>query len=149
METERKKITDIARTWLKTPYHSNAMIKGIGCDCLTILAGVFDEAGLVIKPPIPKYSPQFMLNRSDELYMSGLLEYTKEVSDPLPGDIAMWKFGRCFSHAGIVIRWPIIIHAYVGRTVQEEDVSKADWLNFMPNGKDPRPRKFFSYWGQE
>ncbi len=38
---------------------------------------------------------------------------------PLAGDVAVFRFGRTFSHGAIVVEWPVVIHAYwaVGRVV--------------------------------
>ncbi len=144
---QRDLIVKIAHTFLRTPYHPCGMVKGAGVDCLTLLSETFREAGLVTNAKIPHYSPEFMLHSSEEKYMNGLKEYAHEIEGPpLAGDIAMWKFGRCFSHAALVIEWPMVIHAYVGRTVQTEDVSKAEWLLWC--GDKSRETKFFSYWGK-
>ncbi len=66
-----------------------------------------------------------------------------------PGDIVLWKFGRCFSHGAIIVEWPTIIHAYVGQRCTLEN-GWADWLNTVgENTADigqRRQRKFFSYW---
>ena len=35
-----------ARTWLGTPFHHQARLKGKGCDCLGLIVGVVDELGL-------------------------------------------------------------------------------------------------------
>ena len=71
----------------------------------------------------------------------------------LPGDIALWRFGRCFSHGAIVVDWPVVIHAYLGRPCVLEDAAKAVWLSHVGEsgeaGNRPRPRRFFSYWGRE
>ena len=32
-----------ARGWLGTPYHHQASLKGVGCDCLGLLRGVWRE----------------------------------------------------------------------------------------------------------
>lgn len=150
-DAERARVVAIAKTWLRTPYQHMARIKGVGCDCLTLLAEVYEQAGLVPHVEVPYYPQGFMLHNDTERYLDGLLKYTKEIEgDPLPGDIALWKFGRCFSHGAIVVKWPQIIHAYVGRTCSLEDVSTATWLlkigeNTPDKGK-PRPRRFFSYW---
>jgi cell wall-associated NlpC family hydrolase len=45
-----------ARAWLGTPYHDQASLKGVGCDCLGLARGVWRE---VVGPepfPIPPYS---------------------------------------------------------------------------------------------
>jgi|SRR5579872_717175 len=66
----------------------------------------------------------------------------------LPADIALWRFGRCFSHGAIVVDWPIVIHAYLGRGCVLEDAAKAEWLSRIGEGRDAqarlRPVKFFT-----
>ena len=115
---ERQRVVKVARSWLSTPYHSGARGKGQGIDCLTLLAEVFTEAGLVPRIPIPYYPHDWHLHKSVERYLDGLLKYTREIEGPpKPGDIALWKFGRCFSHGAVVIAWPQVIHAYVGSSV--------------------------------
>jgi cell wall-associated NlpC family hydrolase len=148
-QEERENVIRIARQYLRTPYHTEGRRKGIGVDCLTLISCVFEDAGLVINPDIPHYSPMFMLHRDEEKYIEGLLGYTREIDEgkQQPGDIAIWKFGRCFSHAALIIDWPTVIHAHMtAGMVTLEDVSKAEWL--LKIGKDPRPVRFFSYWGR-
>lgn len=154
MDSERQRVVSVARSWLSTPYHTGGRVKGLhgGIDCLTLLAEVYAEAGLVSKVGIPYYPHDWHLHRDTERYLEGLLKYTKEIEGPpQPGDIALWKFGRCFSHGAIVIEWPRIIHAYVGSSVRYENAETAQWLRFIgesvaERGK-PRPVRFFSLWG--
>ena len=35
-----------ARGWLGTPFHHQARLKKVGCDCLGLVVGVVDELGL-------------------------------------------------------------------------------------------------------
>lgn len=149
-QEERARVVEIARSYIGTKYHHCAKVKGHGIDCLTLLIATFEEAGLIPVAPVPKYSPQWHLHHSEELYLEGLLKYTHEIeTEPKPGDIVLWKFGRCFSHGAIVVEWPTIIHAYVGQRCTLEN-GWADWLNFVgENTADigqRRQRKFFSYW---
>jgi cell wall-associated NlpC family hydrolase len=102
-----------AETWLSTPYHHMARVKGAGCDCLTFLAEVYAAAG-VIEPvgKIPFYRLDFMRHQDDETYLNGLLARGHEVAAPLPADVVLYKWGRVFSHGAIVVDWPRrIIHA--------------------------------------
>jgi len=147
---ERRRVVEVAHEWLGTPYHTGGRVKGVGVDCLTLLAEVFQEAGVVGHVDIPYYPNDWHLHREAERYMNGLLQYTHEIPEPLPGDIALWKFGRCFSHGAIVVKWPVIIHAYVSQECTLEDASKARWLstigeNTFAKGK-LRPVRFFSVW---
>lgn len=144
--SERVHVVAVARSWLGTPYHTGGRIKSVGADCLTLLAEVFMEAGLVGGIEIPYYPGDWHLHRETERYLEGLLKYTHEVQSPLPGDIALWKFGRCFSHGAIVVKWPVVIHAYVGRECTLEDAEKARWLSHIGDNTKPRPVKFFSIW---
>ncbi len=112
---ERQKIIDEAKTWLGTPYHRGARIKGVGVDCGQFLIGVYEVAG-VLEPGEcnPGYYPhEIHLHRTVEKYLEWILKYCDKVDTPEPGDIAMFKFGKSSSHSAIVVKWPVVIHSYV------------------------------------
>lgn len=157
---ERAAVVAEARRWLGTPYHHQARVKGRrgGVDCAQLLVGVFAAVGLIDPPAIEHYPPDWHLHRAAERYLGAVLAHAREIdpstgSGPLPGDIVLWRFGRCFSHGAIVVDWPQVIHAYLGRPCALEDAQKAVWLNQIGEGggagNRPRPRRFFSYWGRE
>lgn len=99
--------------WIGTPFHHEARIKGAGVDCLMLLAQVYENAGVVEHITVPHYPPDWHMHRDIEKYMEGLLGYAMEISGPpAPADIALFKFGRVFSHGAIVVEWPRVIHAY-------------------------------------
>ena len=77
-----------------------------------LLAEVYERAGVVGHIVVPHYSPDWHMHRDAEKYMEGLLGYTHEVEAPQAADIALFKFGRTFSHGAIVVEWPRLIHAY-------------------------------------
>ena len=45
-----------ARGWLETPYHDQASLLGVGCDCLGLARGVWRELVGAEPHPIPPYS---------------------------------------------------------------------------------------------
>ena len=147
---ERSRVVRIAREYIGTAYHPHGRKKGVGVDCLTLLACVYEDAGLITSAKIPHYAPDFFKHKGTELYLNGLLRYTHEVTEPKPGDIALWKYGRCFSHGAIVIDWPHIIHAHVGRSCMLESIDAALWLKYIgentPARGALRPMKLFSFW---
>lgn len=114
-----------AMLWLHTPYHHAARIKHVGVDCAQLLCAVFEEVGLV--PPIDtgSYPADWHLHRSEEIFTGWLARYAHPVTDGaaamLPGDVLLFQFGRCFSHASIVVSDPetevIVAHAYLRRGV--------------------------------
>ena len=149
-QLEREKVIEVAKSWLRTPYHHMGRVKGAGADCLTVLAEIYQEAGLVPKIEIPHYPHDWHLHRSEERYLTGLLQYTREVQKPQPADIVLWKFGRCYSHGAIITAWPEIIHSYTGRGCIYENADSAQFLKRIgESGHDYgklRPHKFFSFW---
>lgn len=125
-EDWRDKVVKVAYTWLRTPYHHHARIRGVGVDCATLLLEVYQEVG-VIEPIDPGYySPQWNLNQHKELYLEWIRKYCKPIpyGTPKPGDIAMFRFGHTLSHSSIVIDWPLAIHATNGLGVTLVDVEK-------------------------
>ena len=44
---QRAVVTAEAATWLRTPYHLMGRVKGGGTDCLMLLAGLYEAAGVI------------------------------------------------------------------------------------------------------
>lgn len=138
---ERQAVLEAAVGWLGTPYHHRAMVKGAGVDCALLLAAVY--RGVTGEVQIPQYPPDWHLHRDEEKYLGVLLEHCRPVETPSPADIALFRFGRAYSHGAIVIAWPRLIHSYLG--VGVEIVSDATRDGRLMN----RPVKFFSPWRAE
>lgn len=135
----RRKIVDEAMTWMGTPYHHMARVKGAGVDCLTLIVEVYEHLGLITHHEVPFYRPDFMRHNSEDTYLDGLLRHGFEVPEPRMGDVAIFKWGRIHAHAGIIISWPEIIHA---EPVNGVIIRSAD------NGRlRGRPAKFISLFG--
>lgn len=128
-----------ARSWLGTPYRSHARIKGVGVDCAQLPAAVYEAVGLV--PHIaPDYSAQAMMHRDEELYLQWVTPHAREIgrADIDPGDFAIWRFGRTYSHGAIVIDRETVIHAVIsaGAVVLADLNRDIDLVR--------RPARFFS-----
>ena len=119
---QRVAVVAEARTWLRTPYHHAARLKGVGVDCAMFLAEVYAAVGLVPRIEPEPYPPDWHLHRGEERFKAWLNRYAVRVDSPLPGDVAMYRFGRAASHGAIVIAWPRIIHARIGAGVELADV---------------------------
>jgi len=57
-ELERQLVIKEALTWLSTPFHHEAMIKGAGVDCGMFLAAVYRVAGLIPEFTVAHYAFQ-------------------------------------------------------------------------------------------
>ena len=102
-EVSRARVVQVAREWIGTPYHHRARIKGAGVDCGQLVAGVFEEAGLIPPLELEQYPHDWMLHRSEPRFQMTVERYAEEaVRAPRPGDIVLYRFGRCISHGAIV-----------------------------------------------
>jgi cell wall-associated NlpC family hydrolase len=123
----RAVVVEAARAWRGTPYHHAADLKGIGVDCAMLLVRVYCDIGLVeLFDPRP-YTNDWMLHRDDERFLGFLLARAHVVETPQAGDVILFKYGRCFSHGGIVTRTdPLtIVHAFApARRVVEDEIRR-------------------------
>ena len=105
-----------AKSWVGTPWHHAAALKGVGVDCAMLLVRCYQSIGVLPEDFDPRpYPRDWHLHRSEERFMDAVLERAKATKTPKPGDLALYKFGRCYSHGAIVVEWPIVIHSYVTR----------------------------------
>lgn len=110
--TTREAVVTEAMTWLRTPYHHQARVKGAGVDCAQLLIQVYSKVGLVPEIDVGNYPHDWHMHNGEERFLGWIQKYGKQVEQPKAGDIALFKFGRCVSHGSIVVEWPTIIHAY-------------------------------------
>src|ERR1700730_18391720 len=109
----RASVVKEATSWSGTPFHHAARVKGAGVDCLMLLAEVYQRAGVVAPIEPPFYVPDWHLHRDAERSLEGLPRYASEITGPpLSGDIALFRFGRTFSHGAIVTAWARLGHAH-------------------------------------
>lgn len=88
------------RTWLGTPYHHQARLKGVGVDCIGLLVGVANELGLDVESVPTNYSRTPDSERLfREIATSGHLERT---NDPKPGDVVFMKVYGQPTHFGLL-----------------------------------------------
>ncbi|MDB5358843.1 MAG: hydrolase [Rhodospirillales bacterium] len=100
-----------AGSWIGTPYHHCADIKGVGVDCAMILVRIFVDTGMVPAFDPRPYPSDWHMHQATERYLDAVLAYAHEVETPGVGDIALYRFGLTRSHSAIVLDWPSVIHA--------------------------------------
>ena len=121
----RNAIVAEARSWIGTPYHNCADIKRVGVDCGMLLVRVYVDLGLVAPFDPRPYTHDWHLHRGEERYLDALLARAVRVERPEPGDVMLFRVGRCYSHGGVVTRAdPLtIVHAsFPAQIVLEETV---------------------------
>lgn len=111
----RAAVVQEAHTWLGTPYHHHGRIKGAGVDCAMLLAEVFTRCKLVAPVDPGAYPIDWHLHRTEEIFIQWLQRAgAHQVLAASPGDIAIYQFGRTFSHGAIVVDdIGTVVHSYL------------------------------------
>lgn len=147
MSAVREAILAEARTWLGTPWHHQGRVKGHGVDCAMLVREVYASAGFAV-PLLEEYPPDWFLHRDEERLLRAVeASGGVRVENPLPGDVALWRFGRCLSHAAIVVEWPVVIHAFYQARCVLLARSDEPGLQLRPRAGGPRELRFYSLVG--
>lgn len=119
----RAEIVLAARQWLGTPYHHQASLRGVGCDCLGLVRGVWrDLCGPEPEAP-PAYSPHWAESLGQETLALAAMRHLLPL-DPAqarPGDVLLfrWRAHLPAKHCAILSAQDAIIHAHDGAAVTE------------------------------
>ena len=109
---QREHVLTEVRRWLNTPYQHRQHLMGVGVDCAWLLIEVFSVVRLMPRIDPGAYAQDWHLHRGEERYLGWLELFGREVKAPQTGDVAIWQFGRTFSHGAIVVNEHQVIHAY-------------------------------------
>ncbi|PZO71947.1 MAG: peptidase [Sphingomonas taxi] len=122
-----KLVIAAARSWLGTPYHDQASLRGVGCDCLGLARGVWRE---VVGPepfPTPAYSRDWGEIGPREVLAEGARRMMPEIalSDIGPGALVLFRMKprAIAKHVGIVTGPQTFLHAYERLGVIEEPLT--------------------------
>jgi cell wall-associated NlpC family hydrolase len=123
---DRKLIIEEASRWLGAKWHHAACVPYVAVDCAQFLAWTYSAVGLIDKPDYTDYPRDWAAHRNEEWFINTVTKYAHEIEKPLPGDVVLFKVGRTFSHSGIVIDWPHLIHADMRAGVVLADASMGE-----------------------
>jgi NlpC/P60 family putative phage cell wall peptidase len=125
LSSTRLKVIEIARSWLGTPYHHQASLKGVGCDCIGLIRGIYKEIYGIEIVPAP-YSRDWGDHSKNESILEAGEKYLEEVPivDSLPGDVIAirWIKQGIAKHAAILSFNGRMIHSYEGSGVVETNI---------------------------
>lgn len=100
-----------AITWLGTPYVPRARVKGVGCDCGTLLYACYSLIRDL--PPMPRdYAVDWAAHKDDELYLNWIIPFVRQADAAPPGGFTLFKLGRAYAHAAIRLDDRRYIHAW-------------------------------------
>jgi NlpC/P60 family putative phage cell wall peptidase len=118
-----------AREWIGTPYRHQASLKGVGCDCLGLVRGVWRALYGEEPERVPAYSRDWAeASAREALAQAGARHLVPVAREQIaPGDVLLfrWRAGLVAKHAAILTGIDTMIHAHDGAAVAE--VAFAPW----------------------
>lgn len=105
-------IVAAARAWIGTPFAWGQSLKGVGCDCKGLIAGVARELGLPGADSFEAgYAGYGTRVPSDDL-RAGLMRHLDPVADARPGDVLLINVNKRPQHLAIFAGGGRMIHTY-------------------------------------
>jgi NlpC/P60 family putative phage cell wall peptidase len=107
----REAIVAAARSWLGTPYHHQASVKGVGSDCLGLIRGIWRELYGPEPEAMPPYTPDWGSATGAETLLAAACRHLvklDDVSTATPGDVLVFRMRDegVAKHAGIIVALP-------------------------------------------
>lgn len=118
------------REWLGTAYQHQTSLKGVACDCLGLIRGVWREVVGEEPQAIPAYRSDWAETGVEESLLTAARAHLIEidVADAQPGDVLLFRMApeAAVKHAAIMsiegaprFSHPRMIHAYCARACVE------------------------------
>lgn len=125
-------VVAIAREWVGTPYLHQASVKGVGCDCLGLIRGVWRDLYGAEPTTVPPYTADWDEAQGQEVLLTAARQHLQSTNDEVAaGQVVLFRMrsGAVAKHLGIIAQdgdHPTFVHAYTGHGVIESALS-APW----------------------
>jgi len=112
--TTRAQIVAEARTWIGTRYQHQGALKGIGCDCIGLVAGAAFAAGLPSAEAFARDTRWRGYGRAPDpiMLLKACAEYFDPIAAPDVGDVLVMSFVGEPQHFALLSGVDYIIHSY-------------------------------------
>lgn len=125
------RIVPSARAWLGTPYRHQMSLRGVGCDCLGLVRGVWRDLYGAEPEMLPAYSSDWAeASRSEPLLDAARRHLVECPVDALqPGHVLVfrWRPHLPAKHCGILTEPGRMIHAYDAAGLVAEGALASAW----------------------
>lgn len=125
----RQDIIAEARSWIGTPYRHQASLKGVGCDCLGLIRGVWRNVIGDEPERAPPYAPDWAEAARGEPLAEAAARHLRPIACDqfVAGDVLLfrWREQLAAKHLAIVSAPDLMVHAHDGACVAE--VALAPW----------------------
>jgi NlpC/P60 family putative phage cell wall peptidase len=133
IDVSADRVVAIAREWLGTPYQHQACLKNVGCDCLGLVRGVWQELYGTAAPVPPPYRPDWAESTGEDALTEAARLWLREVSpvdltalSPHIGQLVLfrWRSHLPAKHCAILTNPSSMIHAHDGACVAEVPLTR-------------------------
>src|SRR5262245_14718544 len=104
----RTTVISLARTWLGTPYHHQASLKGVGCDCIGLVRGIWRElyGAEAEARALPAYTRDWAEAQGRETLLEAARRHLVEIPHftAQAGDVLVfrWRRGSLAKHCAVL-----------------------------------------------
>jgi NlpC/P60 family putative phage cell wall peptidase len=125
----REAIVVAARSWLGTPYHHQASLKGVGSDCLGLIRGIWRELFGPEPETMPAYTRDWGNATGSETLLAAAARHLVMLDDMGAaglGDVLVFRMRDqgVAKHAGILTGPSRLVHAQEGLGVIEIELGR-------------------------
>jgi NlpC/P60 family putative phage cell wall peptidase len=104
--------------WVGTPYRHQGSRRGVGCDCLGLVRGIWQTLYGVAPEEPGAYAPDWAEAGGAERLMDAVRRHFREkaTQEGMPGDLLLfrWRPHLPAKHLGILVDDTSFVHAYEG-----------------------------------
>jgi NlpC/P60 family putative phage cell wall peptidase len=123
-----EQVVSIARSWIGTPYIHQASLKGVGCDCLGLLRGVWRELYRNEPEMPPPYSADWAEASGRETMADAAGRHMQpiDIESFTAGNVILfrWREGLPAKHCAIATSGETMVHAHDGAAVAEVAIGR-------------------------
>lgn len=123
---QRAAVIAEARSWIGTPWRHCADVKGQAVDCAMLLVRTFVDTGVIPAFDPRPYPRTWYLHQEHERFLEWIVDHLGGVEiardTARPGDVLVYRIGKCFSHGTVLVDPQTVVHAFYknGRVVLTE-----------------------------
>lgn len=144
-QEERARVIAYAKTWIGTPFRDQGDERGVGADCAMSLIRWFADTGILAPFDPRPYPPRWHLHQDRERFLEWIQSVAVETGEIIPGNVAVYREGRCFAHGALIVDEQTLVHAWwMRREVVMSPIFDIKLTHYR-DGK-LRPRKIFDVW---
>lgn len=123
------RVVEAARLWIGTPYLHGASARGIGCDCLGLVRGLWRELDGSEPEAVPPYSVDWAETAGGERLIQAVRRHLREVTEEAEGQLIVFRMRRGGAGKHLAIQTGIgaaagFVHAYSGHGVVESALTE-------------------------